>query len=505
MAVLSYRICGTVFADCVKVYEEMTLMNNLLLESNKKNLYETLLNDTIDRNDELFYFVKLINEIEGGNVIAINGAWGSGKTFFIKHAKMILDSYNDNNDPDGLNTNELEKVKTAFINIGTFKGFAVNSTVLQPKKAATLYYDAWKNDSSDDPLLSLIYAIVTRFNKNLSINKRAVVKNMVLAAGPIVNQLVKGFTGVDIKNELDIIKNVIEKNEDFLEVIKKESDLDKRITDLLTKITCDDEEKLVIFVDELDRCNPLFAIRLLERIKHYFSNPNIVFVFACNLKELQHSIKSQYGTGFDAHKYLQKFFNYIIELGPIDNIKYMNSFIVDNDTVNANIKLVASMYNFQMRELLQYYSFTIGASKNLSRIMRNDTFGTRNSLAFYVAWFMPFAVGLRYYDNELYAKFIRGEAFEEYTHFLELTNFEYNSYFDCLLNRGEYFYTRDEEPRAGEIGIDKNLRTKEAYVEMFNPEDKESTTRLGRIVVDSNTRKLFWNVCNGISSFANFN
>ena len=35
-------------------------------------------------------------------------------------------------------------------------------------------------------------------------------------------------------------------------------------------------DRLVIFIDELDRCRPDYAVNLLERIKHYFSNENAV-------------------------------------------------------------------------------------------------------------------------------------------------------------------------------------------------------------------------------------
>lgn len=49
-------------------------MDNLLLEPTKDNLCSTFLNDTIERNNELYYFVKLLNEIDGGSTIAIDGA-----------------------------------------------------------------------------------------------------------------------------------------------------------------------------------------------------------------------------------------------------------------------------------------------------------------------------------------------------------------------------------------------------------------------------------------------
>ena len=45
--------------------------------------------------------------------------------------------------------------------------------------------------------------------------------------------------------------------------------------------------RLIIMVDELDRCKPSYAVKLLERIKHYFTNDRITFVFSVNTYELE--------------------------------------------------------------------------------------------------------------------------------------------------------------------------------------------------------------------------
>lgn len=44
---------------------------------------------------------------------------------------------------------------------------------------------------------------------------------------------------------------------------------------------------MVVFIDELDRCKPDYAIRLLERIKHYFGDERITFVLSLNMDELR--------------------------------------------------------------------------------------------------------------------------------------------------------------------------------------------------------------------------
>src|SRR3954466_1508030 len=64
---------------------------------------------------------------------------------------------------------------------------------------------------------------------------------------------------------------------------------------------------LILIIDELDRCRPNFSLQLLERIKHFFSVPNVHFVLGTNLTQLENSIAALYGNGIDTPVYLQKF------------------------------------------------------------------------------------------------------------------------------------------------------------------------------------------------------
>ena len=63
---------------------------------------------------------------------------------------------------------------------------------------------------------------------------------------------------------------------------------------------------LLICIDELDRCRPSYAIEMLERIKHFFNIPNIVFVLGIDREQLSRSIKSTYGD-IDTENYLHRF------------------------------------------------------------------------------------------------------------------------------------------------------------------------------------------------------
>lgn len=79
---------------------------------------------------------------------------------------------------------------------------------------------------------------------------------------------------------------------------------------------------LFIFVDELDRCRPSYAIEVLENIKHLFGVKGVFFVVATASEQLGHSIKSVYGNDFDSRGYLKRFFNQTYTLQEPDRLLY---------------------------------------------------------------------------------------------------------------------------------------------------------------------------------------
>ncbi len=66
---------------------------------------------------------------------------------------------------------------------------------------------------------------------------------------------------------------------------------------------------MFVCIDELDRCRPTYAIKLLEDVKHLFDIEGVVFVVATDSEQLSHSIKAIYGAEFEARKYLRRFFD----------------------------------------------------------------------------------------------------------------------------------------------------------------------------------------------------
>lgn len=99
--------------------------------------------------------------------IALNGEWGSGKTFFIKQIKLLLDAQNPCSSMD----NESRKAALE----------TVNSKFTIPESYTTVYYDAWINDNHNDPILSLIYATISNNQSELTPEKNCSLSGVVAA------------------------------------------------------------------------------------------------------------------------------------------------------------------------------------------------------------------------------------------------------------------------------------------------------------------------------------
>ena len=99
----------------------------------------------------------------------------------------------------------------------------------------------------------------------------------------------------------------------------------------------ENDNKMVILIDELDRCKPSFCIELLERIKHIFDTPNIIFVLGTDLEQLGKAISGVYGESYNGQKYLERFFDFEINLNTPDYNKFWQS-LSENYSGKDNIR-----------------------------------------------------------------------------------------------------------------------------------------------------------------------
>ncbi len=261
----------------------------LTIPEPKIKLYE----DGFDEHDKLSRkptgdkLSELVERIDDPLVIALDGAWGSGKSLFLKcwvgeHLKR--------------------------------KG---NTT-------QTVYFDAFKHDFLDDPLIALTGAISERFQEADDEKSQKAWNKAKQVAPALGRALVR--TGISVAT-VGLVTNADELADAAINTVSGE--LDGAVAEFwkrengkraamegfrqaLVDLTRPNgkrapTKKLTVVIDELDRCRPDYALSMLEIIKHFFNVSGVHFVLGVNLEELENSVRARYGSGIDAAKYLQKF------------------------------------------------------------------------------------------------------------------------------------------------------------------------------------------------------
>ena len=147
---------------------------------------------------------------------------------------------------------------------------------------------------------------------------------MAETAIPLIKKNLLGFVEKNLGISLDpLLQHQGDKSllDSYMDQRATKDKLKEELRDLSAKVANDTGHPLVFIVDELDRCRPTFAIELLERVKHIFDVPNIVFVFGLNRDELCKSLTSVYGE-IDADVYLRRFFDFEFNLPEADSREF---------------------------------------------------------------------------------------------------------------------------------------------------------------------------------------
>ena len=98
-------------------------------------------------------------------------------------------------------------------------------------------------------------------------------------------------------------------------------------------------KKLILIIDELDRCRPDYAVKVLETIKHFFDIDGLFVVLPINEIRLTKYINGFYNIedNKDDEKYLHKFINDTIPIPDIDYKKIASNEIIADKFTNKYI------------------------------------------------------------------------------------------------------------------------------------------------------------------------
>ena len=273
-------------------------------------------NDQLERKPVVDFLSELIGRIDGPFVVALDSPFGTGKSTLVR----------------------------------------ILTACLEKKGQMCIYFNAWKVDYATDPLVAIV-AHVDRLELTLlEESQRTTFRNHIDIVKTIATAIVETSLAntvrmltsevVDPKAIISAIESSESKtnrNRNAISEFNRELNLIEIFRDELTEAVTllrkdddDDDERqsndtacsnLVIFIDELDRCRPTFAIQLLERIKHIFDIPNIIFVLSLDKKQIEAIIKAVYGSEIDATEYLRRFFNLEFGIPDSDTKSYISSLI----------------------------------------------------------------------------------------------------------------------------------------------------------------------------------
>ena len=257
-------------------------------------LYETGFDatDFLNRKPFAEKLSELIDKFETPFVVALDGPWGSGKSFFLKRWVG--------------HHQESHKADTVVV-----------------------YLDAFELDYLDEPMVALVSEISARFETKSSSYKKYLEQGKKFAA-KLLLPAARIVTAIATAGASELLAPAIEKgvqaavaeiDSAATQLWEREHSRREAVTDFkkflesLTKGVDDlPAKKIVVVIDELDRCRPDYALSMLEIIKHFFDVNNVHFILGVNLAELENMARARYGEKLDARNYIGKFIKVKLEI-----------------------------------------------------------------------------------------------------------------------------------------------------------------------------------------------
>ena len=216
--------------------------------------------DQLDRDRRALAFCEALVAAADASLILVNGEWGAGKTFFLDRCAEILRSANH-------------------------------------PKPHVVEFNAWRQSHLKDPLLDMTNCMTVRLDaktrRSLRTVARRVARNMALSVNDAIARKTWGL--VDFRHALPRKKSRWEVAE------QKLAEFGQRLQREAQR------QKIILLIDELDRCEPTYALAVVETAHHLFRVPNVHIVIAVNQGALEHSVRSTYGPDYDVERYLRRF------------------------------------------------------------------------------------------------------------------------------------------------------------------------------------------------------
>ena len=252
-------------------------------------------------------------------------------------------------------------------------------------------FNAWETDYSNDAFSAFVSSVLKQLphseaktkvkNKALQIGAALLRKTPALLAKAATKHIIGEEAAKDLKTLSLSEGDLADLTESVAaEMFEQQEQIQNAVTDFKKTLEeiIDNElnGELYIFVDELDRCRPTYAVEVLERIKHIFSVKGAKFIIAIDRNQLQNAIKGVYGADIDAQGYIRKFVDWNHDLPEPNRGKYV-SYLYDEifsigtteffreglrksyseTEFREKLNLLVKGYNLSLRDIDHYFTY----------------------------------------------------------------------------------------------------------------------------------------------------
>ena len=456
----------------------------------EEDIIHLIENDDINRNKYLSKFIKIICNNGYNTVFSLDGAWGSGKTVFIKKIEMLINYYSFYEAGQKVLSNNYinKKSELSEESIKILEKISENENYKQIKDLVRLnnlnaiYFNAWEHDDEADPIVSIIFEIVNKFDLLDS--------TKTIGSGNFASNLKSLVTLLSL-GKIDL--GALVKDYDIATNIRLKNEIKTALADTINDIINENCNKLIIFIDELDRCKPDFAINLLERLNHYICDDRVIIVLSTNIKELLHAINTKYGNNFSSEKYLDKFIDERLFLPSISLEHYLGTFntMIQNENSNWTSIIVTHFiktFGLEMREINRYIECMGHFEKYI-----NECIPFYKYLEIINFIFIPYAVGLNTNSPTKFAIFKSGNGYNQLKEFIKSNKLIIKI---CKL----IFYGDDNE-----FDDDKMFKDLENYYNLiFIEKEKNANIKVSNYIIYKDSLENFENNISLLGDIAEF-
>lgn len=315
--------------------------------------------------------------------------------------------------------------------------------VAHPKPVALAHgesalYQVQPRVSRLDLLLEL-HDLVVLVDLRRSVSGERVISHLlVFAAGAIDCAL--SLTGLNTGKLLEAISG-----NDFLNAFRKRQELRAKTEELVSALLPEVANRAVLFIDELDRCRPEFAMQLLEQTKSLFLQDNIMVVYSTDRTQLAYSLQGVYGQNYDCQRYLQRFCDHRFDLPRINPITYLEAKQADIHSGYCFTKISQRFIEQNSGSLRDCNRF-IGKLNQGAAYMRKAPNPQRNwPISFAMNALLPTFLTMEEYAPEQWELVKTGKRFDHVFEFAK-ENDKFMEYLDLAIQGERKYIEKGDEP-----------------------------------------------------------